>query len=87
MNFFDAILGAIYVNALLCLYRLSRGPAAADRVVAFDGFGFSTMALLVVLAIRHQAPFLLDVVAVLALIGFLGTSAFGKYIHRGHIRE
>ena len=80
--------GALVVVAcavVLCLYRIVFGPSVPDRVVAFDAFSTNLAVLVVLLVIRNNLAELIDVVLVVAILGFVGTMAIAKYIKRGDI--
>lgn len=82
--------GALLVVAcslLLCLYRIMFGPTVPDRVVAFDTFAVNLAVVVVLLVIRNGLTELIDVVLVLAILGFLGTMAVAKYIKQGDILD
>jgi len=82
--------GALLVVAcslLLCLYRIMFGPTVPDRVVAFDTFAVNLAVVVVLLVIRDGLAELIDVVLVLAILGFLGTMAVAKYIKQGDILD
>lgn len=72
-------------SALLCLYRIVFGPSVPDRVVGFDAFSTNLAVVVVLLVIRENLAELIDVVLVLAILGFVGTMAVAKYIKRGDI--
>ncbi|HEX7892295.1 MAG TPA: K+/H+ antiporter subunit F [Ramlibacter sp.] len=91
MNLLD-----VAITATLCAYcaamivglaRVLRGPRALDRVVAFD-FVF-TVALLgvLVLAIRYGSSTYFDAALLMAVFGFLGSAALGKFLLRGEVIE
>ena len=70
------------VAAALTFVRLVRGPTLPDRVIAIDLIGVVMVCLLVVMAgLTAQAAFL-DVAMVIALISFVGTVAYARYIER-----
>jgi len=71
----------------IALGRLLRGPRALDRVLAFD-FLF-TVALLgvLVLAIRYASSAYFDAALLMAVFGFLGSAALGKFLLRGEVIE
>lgn len=75
-----AILGA---SLLVALVRLLRGPGLADRVVALDLIGTVAIGLIASAAVVAEAPVLLDVALVVALVMFLGTVAFARYLEGG----
>jgi multicomponent Na+:H+ antiporter subunit F len=78
----EAALAALAVGILLAVVRLVKGPALPDRVVAVDLIGNLAVAVLGLLAIRFDEPALLQPAMVLALVAFLGTVAFARYIER-----
>ena len=66
----------------LAFIRLLKGPALADRVIAIDLIGVVMVCLLVVTAAGAGEPAFLDVAMVVALISFVGTVAYSRYIER-----
>ena len=68
--------------ACVTFIRLLKGPTLPDRVVAIDLIGVLMVCILVVTAADtgHQA--FLDVAMVVALISFVGTVAYSRYIER-----
>jgi multicomponent Na+:H+ antiporter subunit F len=80
--------GALLVgvcSTALCVYRIVVGPSIPDRVVAFDAFSVNLAVLVVLLVIRDGLAELIDVVLVLAILGFVGTVAIAKFIKKGDI--
>jgi multicomponent Na+:H+ antiporter subunit F len=70
---------------LLAFIRLVRGPSLPDRVVALDLITIQIAAMLAVDTIATGQSVFLDAAIVLALISFLGTVAFARYLERrGH---
>jgi len=67
----------------LSMIRLLKGPELSDRVIAFDVISVMAVSLLVLLSIYFKRSIYLDVALVFGLIGFLGTTIFGRYIERG----
>jgi multicomponent Na+:H+ antiporter subunit F len=64
----------------LALYRLSRGPGPADRMVAVDLLGLFFSALVAAHAIRTGEESMLDVVLVFSIIAYFGTVAVARYL-------
>ncbi len=74
--------------ALLCAtFRILRGPRAQDRVVGFDTLYATAMLLLVTFGIRSGTPIYFEAALVIALLGFVGTVALGKFLLRGEVIE
>ena len=70
------------VAAGLTFIRLGRGPTLPDRVIGIDLIGVLLVCLLVLMAgVTAQQAFL-DVAMVVALISFVGTVAYARYIER-----
>lgn len=74
-----AVLGVALVLAFI---RLVRGPTLPDRVVALDLIMIQAVAIIALYDIATNEHIFLDVAIVLALIAFLGTVAFARYIER-----
>ena len=72
------ICAAIFVT----LVRVVRGPTLPDRVVAVDLIGISSVCLMIAAATGTKARAFLDAAVVIALLGFLGTVAYARYVER-----
>ncbi|AJE21010.1 monovalent cation/H+ antiporter complex subunit F [Azotobacter chroococcum] len=66
----------LVASALLILYRLLRGPGHPDRVVALDALTLVAVASMALAALFRVQAVLLDVAVLLALMSFIGTTAF-----------
>ena len=79
---------AMMVAALaLNLWRMMRGPSAADRILALDTANINTVALLVLLGILRDSALYFEAALLIALLGFVGTVALCKFVLRGDIVE
>ena len=78
----DMMLAALGIPLLLGFVRLARGPSLPDRVVALDFMTAVAVAASGVWAMATDNPVFLDVAMVLALITFVGTVAFARYLER-----
>jgi multicomponent Na+:H+ antiporter subunit F len=76
------IFSMLSVALFLAFVRLVRGPSLPDRVVALDLIAALTVGFIAVYAIDTGERVFLDVAIVVALITFLGTVAFARYIER-----
>ncbi|MCF8087645.1 MAG: cation:proton antiporter [Desulfotignum sp.] len=66
----------------LVLWRLVKGPTAADRVIAMDLLSVLVVTFLVSLSIHTSETSYLDVAIAYACIAFLGTIALARFIER-----
>jgi multicomponent Na+:H+ antiporter subunit F len=60
--------------------RMFKGPTAADRIVALDLVTSLLVAVSSLLALRLDNSAYLDLGLALALVGFLATVAFARYL-------
>ncbi len=72
------ILGGI----LLGFVRLAKGPTLPDRIVALDMMTISLVAFSAIFAVQTSNSAFLDIVVVLALIGFVATVAMARFSER-----
>lgn len=62
--------------------RMFKGPSSADRVVSLDFLTVLMIAITSLLALQLDNAAYLDLGLALALIGFLATVAFARYVER-----
>ena len=79
---FVIALTMLVVAAGLTFVRLVKGPTLPDRVIAIDLIGVLLVCLLVLMAGSTAQGAFLDVAMVVALISFVGTVAYARYIER-----
>jgi multicomponent Na+:H+ antiporter subunit F len=81
----NLIFGLLIIALFLAMFRLVRGPSLPDRVVALDLIAITAVGLIGVYSVNTGQPIYLDEAMVLALIAFLGTTAFAHYIEKGSV--
>jgi multicomponent Na+:H+ antiporter subunit F len=69
-------------SAALCVGRIVRGDSVADRVLALDTLLVVIVVGVGVNAARTGNGVYLDVLLVVALVAFIGTTAVGRFIER-----
>ncbi|MBX9614024.1 MAG: K+/H+ antiporter subunit F [Brevundimonas sp.] len=72
---------------LLNLFRLWRGPLSTDRILAVDTLTINAIALIVLFGIAQATASYFEAVMLLAMVGFIGTVAYCKFLLRGDIVE
>ena len=85
----DAMLEIAIYTALIVLvvafattiYRIVVGPTLADRVVALDMMALLGLGFIGAIAVLTEEYAYLDVAIGLALVAFLATVAFARYIY------
>ncbi len=81
------VLAMLGLAVLLSLWRLVRGPGLSDRILALDTLYVVTTALLVALGIWLDSSVYFEAAMIIALLGFVGTVAFARYLERGDVVE
>lgn len=80
-------LACISVAMLLSLFRLVRGPTSGDRILAVDTLTINVIALIVVFGIAEATATFFEAALLLAMVAFVATVAYCKFLLRGDIIE
>ncbi|HDN68126.1 cation:proton antiporter [ANME-1 cluster archaeon ex4572_4] len=75
----------IALTILLALCRTVLGPGVFNRVAAINVIGTKTIVLLVIIGYIFERPLFFDISLLYALLNFIGTLAFAKYLERGEV--
>ncbi len=75
-----AVAGVFVVFGIVALYRVFVGPTTNDRIIAVNVAGTNTVITIALVAAAFQQPLFLDVALVYALLNFLLSIAFSKFI-------
>lgn len=79
----EAILSILAAAAVLVCVRLLRGPSLADRVASLDLLVVILIAKAGVWTVATGDSWYLDAALVLAVLGFVATVAFARFMERG----
>ena len=80
-------LGCFGIGLLLNLWRLLVGPTAGDRVVALDTMVINAIALLILYGIAVGTQVYFEAAMLFAMVGFISTVAYCRYLLRGDVIE
>ena len=80
-------LGLIGLAMALAFWRLLRGPDVVDRVIAIDTLYINACAMLLAYGMRGTTELHFEAALIIAMLGFLSTAAFAKFLLRGDIIE
>ena len=76
------------VLAMDCaLVRMLRGASAQDRVMGMDCLYVNGMLLILLLGLQHASAFYFEAAMLIALFGFVGSTAMAKFLLRGEVIE
>ena len=77
-----ALLTTLCASIVVSAVRIFVGPTLADRVLSLDLLAIAGVSLMTASAIVFDQTAFLDVALLLALIAFISTAAFARYLER-----
>ncbi len=80
-------LACVSLAILLSLFRLARGPTSGDRILAVDTLTINVIALIVVFGVAEATQTYFESALLLAMVAFVATVAYCKFLLRGDIVE
>jgi multicomponent K+:H+ antiporter subunit F len=75
------------IAGVLTAVRLFMGPAAQDRVLALDSAYMIGLLVILTLGIRYASNMYFEVALLVALFGFVSSTAMAKFLLRGEVIE
>lgn len=75
------------IALLLNLWRLLAGPGTPDRVLALDTMAINSIALIMLYGMLKHFTLLFEAALLFAMVGFISTVAYCKFVLRGDIIE
>lgn len=77
----------VAVAQFLSMVRLVIGPTTGDRILALDTMVVHAIGLIVLLGIAQGTRIYFEVTLIIAMLGFVSTVAYARFILRGDIIE
>jgi len=87
MTFIFISLILVLLSMVGLLYRVFRGPSTPDQLVALDAISVMLISAIALLSMLFKTHFFIEVILLIAIISFIGTVAFSKFIEKGEIIE
>jgi multicomponent K+:H+ antiporter subunit F len=79
---------ACFTLALLFNFiRIARSQRAADRILALDTMVTNSIALLILYGIFQDTPIYFEASMLIAMVGFVSTVAYSRFVLRGDLIE
>jgi multicomponent K+:H+ antiporter subunit F len=78
---------AISVSILLNIYSLIVGPDVTDRILALDTMAINAIGLIVMAGIAFGTAMYFEAALLFAMVAFVSTVAFCKFLLRGNVIE
>lgn len=79
--------GCFGLALLINIWRIARAPGVVDRVLALDTMVINSIALLILYGISANTAVYFEASMLLAMVGFVSTVAFCRFMLRGNIIE
>jgi len=77
----------LLLSALLCLFRIAKGPTPPDRTISMDILGTLVVGFCCMVCIATGADFLMNIAIAWALTSFIGTIALAKHLEGKHFDD
>ncbi len=78
---------AVSLAQLLAMVRLIKGPHIGDRILALDTMVVNAIALIVLLGMWGGTGLYFEGALIFAMLGFVSTVAYCRFVLRGDIIE
>lgn len=75
------------LSQLLSLWRLLVGPGAGDRILALDTIAINAVGLIVLYSIATGTQMYFEAAMLIAMLGFVSTVAYARFILRRDVIE
>ena len=75
------------IALLFNLYRVVIAPGVPDRILALDTMTINMIAILTLFGIREGTEMYFEATLLFAMVGFVSTVAFCKFLLRGNVIE
>ncbi|MFX0541950.1 K+/H+ antiporter subunit F [Roseovarius sp. S4756] len=79
--------GAVASAQIMAMIRLMIGPGVGDRILALDTMVVNSIGLMVLLGIAQGTAIYFEVTLIIAMLGFVSTVAYARFVLRGDIIE
>ncbi|WP_138936285.1 K+/H+ antiporter subunit F [Roseovarius arcticus] len=79
--------GAVATAQIMAMIRLMIGPGTGDRILALDTMVVNAIGLIVLLGIAQGTTIYFEVTLIIAMLGFVSTVAYARFVLRGDIIE
>ncbi len=88
MNFALVIAFTVVIlGQVLSMIRLVIGPNTGDRILALDTMVINAIGLIVLLGIAQGTQIYFEASLIIAMLGFVSTVAYARFVLRGDIIE
>ena len=75
------------LSQIMAMVRLWIGPSTADRILALDTMFINALGLIVLLGIYQGTAIYFEATLIIAMLGFVSTVAYARFVLRGDVIE
>lgn len=75
------------LSQVMAMVRLVIGPGVGDRILALDTMVINAIGLIVLLGIAQGTTVYFEAAMIIAMLGFVSTVAYARFVLRGDIIE
>ncbi|MBY6055699.1 K+/H+ antiporter subunit F [Leisingera daeponensis] len=79
--------GCFALAMLMNLWKVVTAPNVADRILALDTMFINAIALMVLYGLALGTEIFFEAAMIIAMLGFVSTVAYARFILRGNIIE
>lgn len=80
-------IGSFALGLLMNIWRIVSAPTTGDRILALDTMVINAIALVVLYGIFANTSVYFEVSLIIAMVGFISTVAYARFVLRGNLIE
>lgn len=77
----------VALSQIMAMIRLVIGPDTGDRILALDTMVINAIGVIILLGIAQGTQIYFEVSLIIAMLGFVSTVAYARFVLRGDIIE
>ena len=78
---------AVALAQILAMIRLAIGPTTGDRILALDTMVIDAIGMIVLVGLAQGTQIYFEAALIIAMLGFVSTVAYARFVLRGDIIE
>lgn len=78
---------AVALGQVMSMYRLIIGPETGDRILALDTMVVNAIGMIILLGMAQGFQIYFEAAMIIAMLGFVSTVAYARFVLRGDIIE
>ncbi len=75
------------LGLLMNLWKIASTKGIGDRVLALDTMVINAIALMILYGLNNETEMYFEAVIIIAMLGFVSTVAYARFVLRGNIIE